>query len=154
MSSLSELLAREVELLRQFVQTLENEQVALRTGDVDGLPTLTEEKAALFPQLAAIGKAREDYLLACGQAEDKTGLQDWLARHPEDKTSILHWQALLELAQTAKALNALNGTLIQIRMNANDQALQTLTQQSPQAGLYSAKGTTGGYNGYRLIDSA
>lgn len=154
MTTLADFLAHEVTLLRNFVTTLSDEQDALRTGAVEHLPSLTEQKTALLPQLAAASQAREDYLQALGLASEQGGLQHWLAQHPEDEASVRHWQTLLALAEQARDLNALNGKLIDIRMQANTRALETLTQHHPQAGLYSAKGETAGFSGYRLIDSA
>lgn len=154
MPALAELLGREVKLVQEFVDSLVTEQEALTQGKVDTLESVNRRKTALVEQLNAADNERNGFLRQAGHTGDREGLLAWLANNRGDQPAAKGWARLQALAVEAKRLNDLNGRLITMRLQATNQALAALTQQSQRSLLYGPNGQTTSRTGSRIIDAA
>lgn len=154
MAVLAELLAQEAALVQDFIATLNREQEALKRGEIDKLGPITATKTELVDKLNAAEKERGVLLQRAGHSADREGMLAWLARNQGDRATAAGWTKLLELASEAKRLHDLNGRLIAIRLQATNQALGVLTQQSQRSTLYGRDGLATPRTGSRIIDAA
>lgn len=150
---LQNLIAEEAAQLRGFLVLLEKEQQALAAGDIERLLPLAEEKSGLFGRLSDLGAARGKALAAAGFTADRQGMESWLDRQPDQAGPRRDWQALLSLAEEARALNQTNGQLIASRLAHNQQALSTLMAAANQAALYGPDGQAKPLGGGRSLGS-
>lgn len=151
MTDLLTLLDTEAKTVEYFVRLLDNEQRALQNGDLEALPTLTEEKTAAVGQLARLGHARNQLLQHAGLPADQAGLKSWAGN---DAARIALIDRILALAAEARELNRLNGMLIAGRLQQTQSALDILTRSKTGGGLYGPDGQTAHRSGYRFFDSA
>lgn len=154
MPVLADLLARESDLVREFIASLKEEQEALKRGQTDPLASITFRKTELVERLNAAEKEREAFLQCTGHASDRDGMLTWLAKNPGDRAAVDGWAKLMELASEARRLNNLNGRLITMRLQATNQALDVLTHQPQRPALYGRDGLTTPKTGSRIIDAA
>lgn len=133
-------LSAEAEAVRQFVALLKLEQNVLSSGHTDDLPALAEQKSTLALHLNSLATQRNAALAAHGLSADRSGVEAWCAKHPEEKTAGKTWSAILSLAGEARELNRLNGELIQIRMQYNSKALEALQGGRNSLDLYGPDG--------------
>lgn len=152
-TSLPSLLDEEAARLRDFLVLLDKEQQALALGDIDRLLPLSAEKTELCTVLAQLGEARAKALAAAGLPPGRPGMAAWIERQPESGGARRHWQALLAMADKAKALNQTNGTLIATRLAGNQQALAVLMAAANQASLYGPDGQAQSPGSGRLLGS-
>lgn len=154
MSALADLLARELELVRAFIASLTQEQEALKRGETDSIAAIALKKSQLIEQLNAVQKERNAYLQQAGHRGDPDGMSAWVAVNGTDRAAAEGWAKLLELAAQAKRINDLNGRLIAMRLQAANQALGILTEQSQRSSLYGKDGFSTPRTGSRIIDAA
>lgn len=154
MPSLAEIIAAEADVVSAFVLLLKEEQEALKLGNAELLPGIVERKTATVGKLAPISAARNAALAATGLAADRAGIEAWLQKQPNDKTSRQFWEKLQLLAAEAKELNRVNGELIRLHMRNNAEALESLLAKANRQDLYSADGQTASATPRRIIDSA
>ncbi len=152
-TSLESLLDEEAARLRDFLALLEREQQALAQGDIDRLLPLSAEKTELCAVLAQLGEARAKALAAAGLAAGRPGMESWIGRQPESGGARRNWQALLAMADKARALNQTNGTLIATRLANNQLALAALMAAADQAALYGPDGQARPPGGGRFLGS-
>ena len=129
----------EIARLREFIDLLHREQELLKGGDTEALLALIESKNALANALAELSRTRESRLRTLGLAADRSGMETWLARNGKDSER-LAWAELLELTATARDLNTLNGKLIGMHMQHNQQALAALLSAADNATTYGPDG--------------
>jgi len=151
---LADLLARESNLVREFITSLNDEQEALKRGETDSLAPIAFRKTELVEQLNAAESKRSAFLQHAGHTGDRGGMLAWLARNQGNRAAADGWARLMELASEARRLNDLNGRLIAVRLQATSQALGILTQQSQRSALYGRDGLTTPRTGSRIIDAA
>ncbi|MCO5400320.1 flagella synthesis protein FlgN [Ralstonia soli] len=115
-------LADEQELLRATTQTLDAEAQALRDGDMDELERITQTKQK---QLAALAEADRERRLWWAQhgGTDPYGLVKYLR---SDETASRLFDENLALARLLRQRNTDNGTLIDLRLRATQNALSVL----------------------------
>lgn len=154
MTLLADSLARESDLVREFIASLKEEQEALKRGQTDPLASITLRKTELVEALNSAEGEREAFLQRAGHAGDRDGMLAWLARNPADRAAADGWARLMELVSEAKRLNNLNGRLIAMRLQATNQALDVLTHQPQRPALYGRDGLTTPKTGSRIIDAA
>lgn len=154
MPGLVDLLTRESDLVREFIASLTSEQEALKRGQTEPLAAIGSRKAELVEQLNAAEGTRNAFLQQAGHTGDREGMAAWLAKNPQDRPAAQLWSKLLELAGEARRLNDLNGRLIAMRLQATNQALAALTQQSQRSSLYGRDGLATPKTGSRIIDAA
>lgn len=133
----SQLIEGELAQLRGFVQLLAREEALLVAGDIDALLTLTQEKTALHHQLQRQNDARAMMFARERIENSDAAIRDLCANMPE---TLARWDAILELGRDAQARNALNGRLINERMQHNQAALSVLLAAADQPQLYDAEG--------------
>lgn len=147
-------LGEEIVRLQEFVGLLQREQELLKGGDTEALLALVEDKNALANALAELSRARDSRLKGLGLAPGREGMQIWLSRNDKDGTRQASWTRLLELAATARDLNALNGKLIGMRMQHNQQALGALLSAADNASTYGPDGQQQPGLGGRILGKA
>jgi len=152
-AALVQTITAEAEAVQQFVALLEVEQKALSIGDIDHLPLFAEQKSRLAIHLKNLATQRNTSLAVQGFGADRTGVESWCAKYPDEKTASMAWTKILSLASEARELNRLNGELIQMRMHHNAKALEALQGGRNSLDLYGPDGqsTTAGN---RLINDA
>lgn len=154
MPVLADLLTRELELVRAFIASLTQEQEALKRGETDAVAAIALKKNQLIEQLNGVEKDRNTFLQQAGYPGDSNGMKSWLAANGNDRTAAEGWAKLMDLAAQARRINDLNGRLIAMRLQAANQALGILTEQSQRSSLYGRDGFTTPRTGSRIIDAA
>lgn len=152
-SSIGDALGEEIARLQEFVDLLQHEQGLLKGSDTEALLALIENKNALASNLAELSRTRDNRLKALGLAAGRAGMQVWLPRSGKDSERQA-WEKLLELAGTARDLNALNGKLIGMHMQHNQQALTALLSAADNATTYGPDGQQQGGFGSRSLGKA
>ena len=143
----------EVEAVLQFVDILKREQAALGQGVTEELPVFAEQKSTLAVRLNNLATQRNAALAAQGLNADRSGVEAWCAKHPNEKNAKAIWDRILLLAGEAKELNRLNGELIQMRMQYNAKALEALMGGNKSLDLYGPDGQSTTPNNSRINDA-
>lgn len=121
---LREAIAAEAAAMIAFVSLLEAEKQLLLDGDAEQLLVNVEKKTALVAQLTQAGNQREQALTDLGAENSRASVNEFMARQDSDLQSA--WATLLELAKTANQLNSTNASLVNSRLQHNQQALSVL----------------------------
>lgn len=139
----------------EFVTILKHEQELLTRGETDPLPELAESKAPLVVRLNSLDNQRSQALNAAGFGADSTGMEAWLQQHSQEFACQAAWIQLKDVVAEARELNQLNGKLIALRMQHNNQTLNALISASGQNNsLYGPDGQPAQLSGRRIIDAA
>lgn len=142
MTDLLQTLETEADAVAKFVDLLKLEQVALENGDIDNLIAFAQDKTVVSDRLTALAGQRNSALAGLGLSADRAGVEAWLANRPSDIRARDAWARIVAQASEARDLNRLNGTLIQIRMQHNAQALAAIQGASRTLHLYGPDGQT------------
>jgi flagella synthesis protein FlgN len=128
---------------QEFVELLKSEQETLFQGDIDRLAALAQLKSDRLVQLSQLAEKRNSHLVANSLPADTRGMEQWLqANATATPSARSEWNRLLDLAKTAQQLNQSNGTMIQMRLGNNQQALAVLQATANHASLYGPDGQT------------
>lgn len=147
-----QLIVMEIAAVQRFVTLLGQEQEVLRTGKLEELGRLTEEKGKLVDELTSIGQERDSCLKQLGVTENSEGIESWM--HEQQNPKLLQaWKALQSLAREAKALNELNGQCIALLSRNNRQLFDAITGQKARGTFYGPDGQTATSSGFRISDS-
>lgn len=146
-------LDEEVGRLKEFIGLLQREQDLLKQGDTDALLPLIETKTHLADRLSALARAREEQLVRQGFPAGRSGMEDWLQRHGK-AAQRQAWQELIVLAREARDLNELNGKLIGLHMQHNQQAFTALMNATNRAMTYGPDGQQHTGLGGRILGTA
>lgn len=138
-------------LMRRFVDLLEQEEALLIAGETDALLALVREKSEVYQLLQRQHDARALLLGRLRLDNSNASVRALCAAMPD---TLLRWDEVLALAETARDRNALNGKLIIERMHNNQAALSVLLSASDQPQLYGADGSTRPTGGGRHLGSA
>ena len=152
--SIGDALGEEIARLQEFIGLLQREQQLLGGRDTEALLALSENKNALANSLAELSRARDQRLKALGLAAGREGMQVWLSRRNAKDGERQAWARLLELATTARDLNALNGNLIGMHMQHNQQVLAALLSAADNAATYGPDGQQQAGLGGRILGKA
>lgn len=152
MTIVAKLLKHEAELVIRFRNTLLSEQGILRSGKPDGLAEINAEKLSLVESLNLAGAERARTLSSSDEAT--IDMQAWFSAHPSEIEAAELWKGLLGTAREARAINELNGNLINVLHQKTSDALSILTQGKVDQSLYSSNGQASQSTGSRIIDSA
>lgn len=152
MSSLAAILKRETELIARFKGVLLREREILRSGKIDGLAEINEEKLSLVDTLNQVGIERT-HLISPSSATT-VEMQAWLSAHPREIEAAMLWNSLLLVARETRDLNESNGRLINVLHQKTSDALSFLTQGNADQSLYGSNGQSALNTGSRIIDSA
>ena len=150
---MGDLLHKEVAQLQAFVELLKQEQALLKSESGEALLALVETKNALAAELGQQAQGREQQLAALGLPAGRAGMTDWLDRHARPAERPL-WDTFLKLAGEARDLNLLNGKLIGLHMQHNQQALAALTAAADRATTYGPDGQQQSSVGSRILGKA
>jgi len=131
-------LRAELKALQEFKATLQAEQKALVDGDVATLTALSQSKLEQIDHLNHLATERLDRIASLGFAANRQGMNKW-AEHM-GTTALETWRSVLEITSEARKANQINGTLIQTRLQHNQQALAALLAASNRASLYGPDG--------------
>lgn len=136
---LAEVLSRQYPGLQHLIALLREEQALLMLGQVDGtaLTQLAKAKQESLTQLASLEQIRQALHQDMGLA-DQPDASEQAAR---EQGCLEEWYKVQALSLQASHLNRLNGTLIQQRLQHNQQVLQGLRQLTDTS-VYSADGLT------------
>jgi len=136
-------LSEEHKAIRELTQLLQQEQAQLIDANVEGVAALTEPKARAAARMAELTNLRYRALQAAGFEPKESGMQAWLTGPAASQTARQSWQELMALAETAKEINRVNGTLIGRQMVRNQNALNVLQFGSLQGNaVYGPNGQT------------
>lgn len=136
-------LSEEHKALRALTQLLQQEQEQLVEANIEGVAALTEPKAQAAVRMAELANQRYQALRATGFDPQESGMKAWLATPGVSQTAAKSWQELMELAEAAKEINRINGTLISKQMVRNQNALNVLQFGSLQGNnVYGPNGQT------------
>lgn len=154
--SLKSLLEGELAQMGDFIKLLTEEQSALTAGDTEALEALSATKVALVQTLNRSGEARNVALRSAGLENDRPGVEAWIRGNPKDLAVQQLWNSLKVAVVEARELNLLNGKLIAMRLQHNQQTLSALLSSSatPQSNLYGPDGQPTQLSGRRIIDAA
>ncbi len=154
-NELVSVISAEVAETTVFISLLQEEQEALQSGKIDSLEVVAEKKTESLTRLAPYSMHRNRILTDAGYASDRIGIDAWLEARPGDEAVRTVWRQLQDHAQQARELNRINGELIQMRVQQNNQILDVLLSASqPRGSLYGPDGQPAQFSGTRIIDSA
>lgn len=131
-------LQAETRALQEFKATLQAEQNALIGGDVAALTALSPSKLQQVENLNRLAAERLEHIAALGLSADRKGMEQWAAA--AGTAADAAWRAMLAAAGAAHQANQMNGTLIQTRLQHNQQALTVLLAAANKANLYGPDG--------------
>lgn len=126
--------------LAQIGALLDEERAELAAGLTDRLQAIAEEKLAQVCALELYARRRDERLRALGFAADRDGLAACEAAHPQGARLRALWTRIAEQAASARDGNALNGRLIEARLQ---QVQGRLAQLVPPAGAPDGYGADG-----------
>lgn len=141
---MSELLAEEINSFGQFCHLLNEEREALARMDQDALDELISRKQLLCEHLSQLAEQRQ---LLVGGGEHEAVLRAL------DPALVQEWQKLTCLAREARDLNRINGTIIEVRLQHNQQAMAVL-KVGEDVATYSADGLSRSAGAARHLGSA
>jgi flagella synthesis protein FlgN len=136
-------LSEEHKTVRALTQLLKQEQEQLVQANIEGVAALTAPKAQAAARMAELASWRYTTLAPAGFAQIQPGLPAWTESAAASATAGKSWQELMALAEVAKELNRVNGTLIGQQMMRNQNALNILQFGSLQGNtVYGPNGQT------------
>ncbi|MCX7627716.1 MAG: flagellar protein FlgN [Methylophilaceae bacterium] len=137
-TSLLTTLDAEITAFEEFTETLKTEQNALIAGDIDTLTRIAPIKQQQIEQLNRIAEQRLQQLSALGFPSNRTGMEAWAKATGE--AALVAWHTVLKVAALAHQTNALNGELLQTRLEHNKQALKAIFAAMGKSSLYGPDG--------------
>lgn len=141
---MAELLVEEINSFGQFCLLLNEEREALARMDQDALDELISRKQMLCEHLSRLAEQRQAVI---GAGDHATVLRTL------DPALSDEWNKLTRLAREARELNRINGTIIEVRLQHNQQALAVLKVGEAVA-TYSADGLSRSGGAARHLGSA
>ncbi|MHB1293012.1 MAG: flagella synthesis protein FlgN [Sulfuricella sp.] len=143
-SGLVKNLEAELRVFQDFIQVLQTEQDALVQGHIDPLLELARIKSEKVVLLSQLAENRTRFLSAQGYSQEHGGMTKWLQQQRDGGNPQISelWQQLLTLAENARQLNQINGSMIDTRLRNNQQALAILQVAANQSALYGPDGQT------------
>jgi flagellar biosynthesis protein FlgN len=150
---IGQLMGDEIASLQDFVRLLRREQELLKQNDSEELLALIASKNELTNKLGELAQAREKQLMLLGLPTGRAGVNAWLDHHASEADHHA-WKRLLELTGDARDLNAINGKLIGLHMQHNQQALDALLAATDKASTYGPDGQQQSGLGSRILGKA
>ncbi|MEI7611332.1 MAG: flagellar protein FlgN [Betaproteobacteria bacterium] len=146
-------LTAEAETVRCFVEVLQLEQNALKSGKTEELADFAEKKSQYGITLKQLSAQRNTLLGASGFDIDRAGIEAWSAKNPSEKRVNEAWASIISLASEAQELNRLNGELIKLHMQYNSKALEALRGGHSALELYGPDGQSQTLGNRRINDA-
>lgn len=131
-------LERECALVRDFIDVLRDEALALEhPDDSAALQASTQAKNRCADDMATIAGQRDALLAEQGMPTGKPGLD---AASHDDPALAQPYGELLQLADEARRMNLENGTAIETYLAHTQRAMRTLRSLAGSGSLYDARG--------------
>ncbi|MGV8900057.1 MAG: flagella synthesis protein FlgN [Burkholderiaceae bacterium] len=139
MTSPSATLHDEHTAVSSLISLLQKEQDTLIAANIEELPSLIAEKAAIVAKMAELANQRQLALTATGFSLEHNSMDQWIAQTCDDVARTL-WHELLSLAKSAEELNRINGKLINQHATYNQNALNILQGVPVGGNFYGPNG--------------
>lgn len=146
---LHDCLRREVAAINVFVDLLDREADAMRTGDFAKLQELATQKSAAADQIALLERERETEQLALGFPAGRLGAEAACATSGDAELGKT-WHSLLARATLAQQHNQRNGLIVHTQLEFTQQTIRFLQHRDKP--LYGPDGSasTGAASGKSL----
>jgi flagellar biosynthesis/type III secretory pathway chaperone len=141
---------RECHAIEDVITVLLREQSQLVSGSSDGLDAVVTQKNAGLDQLERLRHDRLHTLKKAGAPTDPHLMDQFVAK---DAALTRLWQRLRALARDCHRINALNGRLVNVRLQFVDGRLDTLRRLSGKSAVYDPAGRSG-YTPSSRIDAS
>lgn len=144
-------LRQEHQALASLVELMKVEQGYLVASDIDGLQSITEQKAKIVAQVSELAQQRHRALAIAGFAPEEKNMQAWLSSINQENVSAA-WEQLLSITKAAKELNRVNGILVNKQLSYNQNALEALQapiQSKVGSNFYGPNGQSTTFNSNR-----
>jgi flagella synthesis protein FlgN len=133
-------LDEEIRELRAFTKLLQQEQTLLTAGDTgESLLPLAQRKTEFTTRLEELSARREQLLVQRGKGAGRAGMDAWVSEASGAPLKA-RWQGWLASALEARTLNELNGKLIRMHLQHNQDALTVLMSAANRASVYGPDG--------------
>ena len=142
LQQLSSILQAELNHSSQLAKILKQEREALKAADLDQIQLLMQQKQPHVLQLEQCGRQREQLLKAAGFSGGKSGLEAFVANHPEHEAAPV-WQLLEKLREVARNCrddNQINGGIVNVNRQHLLRALSILRGRDPETSSYGPGG--------------
>ncbi len=142
LQQLSSILQSELNHSVQLAQLLKQEREALKAADLAQISVLTQQKQPHVVQLEQLGRQREHLLKAAGFPGGKSGLEAFIANHPENEARPVMQllEQLREAARICRDSNQINGGIVNVNRQHLVRALSILRGRDPETGAYGPGG--------------
>lgn len=153
--SVSQMLTQDTQTIEELRQVLLSEREALEQRNLDALPPLIDAKNRTMAALGEHALQRQSWLDAAKLPHDHEGWQQWLQQRPDTRAQAAQWQALADQFEACRALNEINGKIIQRSRQTVGTLLDLLRGQSTDGpSLYNAQGRSGSQGGSQTLVKA
>jgi flagellar biosynthesis protein FlgN len=142
------LLGAERELVKKFVELLNEEREVLLQPDMEPLFGIAERKGQLARQLDQLATVRSGILSQARVSADRASIEQFVG-----KANLSAWQDFLAVVTQARDLNVANGRIITERLKHNHQALSFLMAHADQPATYGPDGVSRMRPGSRILGS-
>jgi len=134
-SILLEHFKKEIEVSKNLLTLLKEEEDALSHQHLHLLAEITTKKNNLIQAFLALKNARQQNFLPLGVPPDESKLSQWIKK---ENVPDLHmvWKDLIQTLTSCRETNNLNGKMIQRLSAANRNALQVLVGKDPTQSIY------------------
>lgn len=142
LQQLSSILQSEINHSSQLALLLKQEREALSNAALDQIQYLTQQKQPHVVQLEQLGRQREQLLKAAGFPGGRSGLEAFIANHPEQEAIPVR-QLVEKLRQVAKIChdsNQINGGIVNVNRQHLVRALSILRGRDPETAAYGPGG--------------
>jgi len=132
---------------------LKHETLSIRSRDYDTLKTLLLSKAKLLDQLRRHADLRKEWLVSLYKVADE---QHWhtLVESFDEPTIAQQWHEVNNTINECKAINEVNGVLVNRGQKVSRQLLHILKGNQPSNELYNAQGSTKATRAYSTVAKA
>lgn len=154
MTSGQQVVTEELDCVCRFLELLQTENLALKSGELADLEEISRKKSTLIPELEAKTQAR---LAFFGVTNPTTAAQDaarWFAENPNEREARENWETLLKTAAKARDIHKANEVLVSLLLQRTNAALDILVQRQRDQTTYGSNGQATSPTGSRIIDSA
>lgn len=148
------IIALELESIETFIGILQEEQLVLRDGPVDGLAPLGEKKMALVARLNSLEAEREMLLPKATAKTAVASMEAYIKAQPDASRLEPLWHGLLERAREARDLHQVNAKILAGLLDQTDAAINVLRSKQQSTSLYGSDGQVSGSSGSRIVDLA
>ncbi|MFM9885927.1 MAG: flagella synthesis protein FlgN [Burkholderiales bacterium] len=137
--------------MEDVIAILRREQEQLVSGSSDGLDSVVSEKNASLDMLELKRQDRLTTMKKVGAPNDPGTINQFVGA---DATLSRLWQRLRALARECQRINALNGRLVNVRLQFVDGRLDALRRVCGNQSVYDTGGRSGYLQSNRIIAAA